>query len=77
MIKAIRGNITYLHVNCVGSLLATKVVRRRDNLGYRLVDKFLLNAGSIHRGRPPTLSIRIRKTCSTNVAHTPPATKSP
>jgi hypothetical protein len=75
MIKAMRGNITYPHVRRLAT--GNQIVRRRDKPGYRLVDKFLLNAGSTHRGRPPTLSIRVRKICSTNVAHTPPATKSP
>jgi hypothetical protein len=57
-----------------------QIARRRGNLGYSVVNKSPLNAGSARRGHPikPTnLLDRARKTRSTNVRHTPKATKSP
>jgi hypothetical protein len=43
----------------------------------RLVNKSPLNAGSAHPIKPANLLDRVRKMRSTNLARTPPATKSP
>ena len=79
MIKAVRGNITSLRVNFVGSRPAIKSLPAAATWGYSLVNKSLLNADSPHRRRPTkpvNLLDRVRKTPSTNVGHRPPATKS-
>jgi hypothetical protein len=55
------------------------IARRYAGLGYRFVNKSLLNAASAHRGRPINLANLldlVHKTRSTNVRHAPPATKS-
>jgi hypothetical protein len=62
-----------LHRSSTGSQIA----RPRSNFGCRLVNKSPLNAGSAHPIKPANLLDRVRKTRSTNLAHTPPATKSP
>jgi hypothetical protein len=57
-----------------------QIARRHGNFGYRPINKSTLNAGSAHRGRPikrASLLDRVRKMRSTNLARTPPATKSP
>jgi hypothetical protein len=80
MIAAVRGNLTNLRINCAGSRPATKSLAVRATWGYGFLNKSLLNAGSAHRGRsikPANLHDRVRKTHSTNLRYTPPATKSP
>ena len=79
MIAAVRGNITNLRQFRRLST-GNQIARRHGNLGYSLVNKSRLNAGSAHRDRPimpADLLDRVRKTRSTNLRHTPPATKSP
>ena len=79
MIAAVRGNLTNLRINCAGST-GHQITRRQGHLGYGFLNKSLLNAGSAHRGRsikPANLHGRVRKTRSTNLRYTPPATKSP
>jgi len=79
MIAAVRQHhktADQLHRPSTGNQIA----RRHGNLGYRLVNKSPLNAGSARRGhpiKPANLLDRARKTRSTNLARTPPATKSP
>jgi hypothetical protein len=57
-----------------------QIARRCGNLGYRLVNKSPLNAGPARRGHPikhANLLDRVCKNRSTNLRHTPQATKSP
>jgi len=57
-----------------------QIARRHGNLGYSLVNKSRLNAGSAHRDRPikpADLLDRVRKTRPTDLGHTLTATKSP
>src|SRR5437868_8427499 len=51
MIAAVGGNITNLRVNFAGSRPATKLLAAAANLGYKLLNKSLLNAGSARHGR--------------------------
>ena len=57
-----------------------QIARRHGHLGYSLVNKSPPNPGPAHRDRPIKLANlfdRVLKTRSTNLARTPPATKSP
>ena len=79
MIAAVRGNITNLRQFRRLST-GNQIARRHRNLGYSFVKKSPLSAGSPQRGRPikpANLLDRVHKTTSTNLRHTPPATKSP
>jgi len=79
MIKAVRGNITNLRVNCAGSRPATKSLAvtatwatgLSTNLRSMPVLPIVIAPSS-----PSTFSTRVRKTRSTNAGRTPPATKS-
>jgi hypothetical protein len=80
MIAAVRGNITKPTRQLRRLSTGHHIARRHDNLHYNLVNKSPLNLGSAHRGRPikpANLRGRVRKSRSTNLRHTPPATKSP
>ena len=79
MIAAVRQRHKTAYQLCRLST-GSQIARRRSNLGYRLVNKSPLNAGSARRGHPikPTnLLDRARKTPSIRIGHAPPATKSP
>ena len=78
MIAALRGNLTNLRINCAGPRPATKSLAATATCATAFSTN--LCAGSVHRGHPikPANPLdRIRKTRSTNLRHTPPATKSP
>jgi hypothetical protein len=80
MIVAVRGNITNLRVNFAGSRPATKLLVAAatwaTGLSTNLRSTPVLPVVVI-RSSPANLLDRVRKMRSTNVGHTPPATKSP
>lgn len=59
------GSITNLHVKFDGSRQATKLLWRRCNLGYKLLNKSPLDAGSARHGRAikPGLAIAASFEC--------------
>ena len=80
MIAAVRGNITKPTRQFRRLSIGHQIARRHDNLGDSFVNKSLLTVGSAHRGspiKPANLLDRVRKLRTTNLPHTPPATKSP